>query len=610
MVRRAALHASIAILCGNLILHADQTGAQIYAPHDITRQIKTGSDKSVPDISAILAIEDREKRFAGLQQAIEYYEHFLVAHPDNIPVLQQLGDLYSWINKHDLAITTYQTAIRIDRSNPVLKNDLARVYRWTQRFRDAEILYKAVLAADPNNQEALKGLTITYLKQGEYPNAQKILDHALRIYPGDADLYKEQGVLLAWEERYNEAIASLKKAIELSPEMTDAVITLGDVYYWNKQYQQALDEYKQALSLAPGSPDLPVMIAKTYRALNNLVLAQDYANIALRFNPVSAEAREVLADIHRDQHLVNWENGVHHLEFFSMLFVVTLIAIGYKRNRRTLQRRHPVVAYSIPIMLPIVVLLSIAAFAVETLMRSLYDVELFESVASSLALILLGIIYLVQILYAGRNNNKSRDKVVLAIGAHPDDIELGCGGYILKAKAEGAKVYGLTLTKGERGTEALNVREMEARNAALFMELDGYWILDFADTHVQDNIGEVKEKIEEIVRKVAPTVVLVHNPYDPHADHRAAFTATKEAARLVPAVLCYESVGTPADYKPDYFADITDHLAETLQLIGLHKSQKNKSYMDPELLKGRAAHRGIQAGVPYAMAFQVYRVVN
>jgi LmbE family N-acetylglucosaminyl deacetylase len=247
---------------------------------------------------------------------------------------------------------------------------------------------------------------------------------------------------------------------------------------------------------------------------------------------------------------------------------------------------------------------------VETRLKNLYDIELFESVGSSLTIILLGIIYLAQILYAGRNNTKSQDKVVLAIGAHPDDIELGCGGYLLKAKAEGAKVYGVTLTKGERGTESVNVREMEARNAASFMELDGCWILDFPDTHLQENVGKVREKLEEILKKVSPTVVLVHNQYDHHADHRAAFNATKEAARLIPTILTYETVSTPSDYKADYFVDITDHLAEMLHAIGLHKSQKHKSYMDPELLKGRAAHRGIQSGVPYAMAFQTHRIVN
>ena len=609
-MRTATLRFMIVLIWGCMTLHAGHAEAQNHPSPGTVRQANARDDTAAPDISAILAIEDKEKRSAGLQKAIEYYEHFLGTHSDNIPALQQLGNLYAWMNKYDLAISTYQTAIRKDKDNTALKNSLARIYRWAQRFPDAEILYKSVLASAPDSKEALKGLAVTYLKEGDYPNAKNILDRALYIYPKEAELYKEQGVLLAWQERYSEAATSLKKAIELSPDMADAFVTLGDVYYWNKQYQHALDEYRHALTLVPDSPDLPLMVAKAYRGLNNLILAEEYANNALRLNPVSAEAKALLGAIHRDQHLINWEYGVHYLEFVSLLFVVILIAFGCWKNRRMMKRLHPVLSRSIPIILPIIVLLSVAALVFETVMKNLFDIEFFESVASSLVLILLGIVYLAQILHAGRNNNRSQNKVILAIGAHPDDIELGCGGYILKAKAEGARVYGLTLTKGERGTEAVNVREMEARNAASFMELDDYWVLDFADTHVQDSIGEVKEKIEEIIKRVEPTVVLVHNPHDPHADHRAAFAATKEAARQVPALLCYESVGTPAEYRPDHFIDITDHLAETLHLIDFHKSQKNKSYMDHELLKGRAAHRGIQAGVPYAMAFQSYRIVN
>ena len=79
---------------------------------------------------------------------------------------------------------------------------------------------------------------------------------------------------------------------------------------------------------------------------------------------------------------------------------------------------------------------------------------------------------------------------------------------------------------------------------------------------------------------------------------------------MVPTFLCYESVSTPEDFKPDFYVDITEYLKDMLKAVGLHKTQSEKTYMDPELLKGRAAHRGIQCGVPYASAFKVYRIVD
>jgi LmbE family N-acetylglucosaminyl deacetylase len=236
--------------------------------------------------------------------------------------------------------------------------------------------------------------------------------------------------------------------------------------------------------------------------------------------------------------------------------------------------------------------------------------ELYESLINSLLIIVLGLIYSTQIRYVGKAGSNRAGNVILAIGAHPDDIELGCGGYILKAKANGAKVYGLTLTKGERGGDNNHRREKEANRSADFMNLDGYWLMDFPDTQLQDKPVEIKEAIESIIKKISPTTVITHNPHDAHGDHRATFAATKEAARMVPTFLCYESVSTPEDFKPDFYVDITEHLKDMLKAVGLHKTQSEKTYMDPELLKGRAAHRGIQSGVPYASAFKVYRIVD
>jgi LmbE family N-acetylglucosaminyl deacetylase len=352
------------------------------------------------------------------------------------------------------------------------------------------------------------------------------------------------------------------------------------------------------------------MLAKTYRRLPNLTLAKDHARTALSMNPVNSDAQELLHQINKEQTTLKIEYSDHYLEFIAQAFFILLIYFNYRKNKRVLQQRQRLVAKTILVILPLILLFTISAFALEEELNKWVDVELYESLVSSLLIILLGVIYLTQIRYTGRAGSNRAGNVILAIGAHPDDIELGCGGYILKAKASGAKVYGLTLTKGERGGDNDHRREKEATRAADFMNLDGYWILDLPDTQLQDRPVEVKEAIEAIIKKINPTTVLTHNPHDSHGDHRATFVASKEAARLVPTFLCYESVSTPEDFKPDFYVDITGFLKDMLQAIRLHKTQSEKTYMDPELLKGRAAHRGIQCGVPYASAFKVYRIVE
>lgn len=568
------------------------------------------ANNKAPDLSAILAIGDKEEKIAGLLKATEYYRHLLSEHPDDVDTLQQLGKLYSWTGKTDLAITTYQAAISLDNHATDLKIHLARIYRWSQRYSKAEKIYKEVLLSHPEKHEALKGLAKTYLKMGDYRNADIHLKKAIQLYPEDAELYKENALLYAWQQQYPEAIVALKRAIKLSPEMISAHMTLGDVYYWDKHYQDALDAYKKALLLDPNNHDAQLMMARAYRMLKDYSLAEKHLINALSVNPVSTEATELLRKIKQDQQLINYEMGIHIIELLAIVFVVVLITIGYWKNRRMFHHRHRIVVNLIRFVLPAILIFYVVVFVAESEIKQWLDLESGVSITSSLILILFGVVYLVQMLYANNGNNLQPGKVVLAIGAHPDDIELGCGGYILKAKANNAKVYGLTLTKGERGTHKTNHRVDEATRSAFFMELDDYWILDFADTHLQEKTNELKEAIEEIIKKISPTTVLTHTGYDSHGDHCAVFLATKEAARHVPTILCYESVSTPEDFKPDYYVDITDYLNEMLQVTRLHKTQRNKTYMDPDLLKGRAAHRGIQCGTPYALAFKVHKIID
>lgn len=563
-----------------------------------------------PDLAAILAEADETRKAAGLSSAIQYYQHLLADQPENVVTLHQLGKLYTWTGKTDLAIVTYKSAIRLNNKLASLKNDLARIYRWSRRFSEAEQLYKEVLAVHPDDHEALKGLASTYLKMGEYNNAQALLEQGLALYSKDADLYKDLGVLHAWQQQYPEAINALEKALELSPDMIDAYITLGDVNFWNGRYQSALDAYKHALILDPNSFETHVMIAKAYRKLQNLSLAKDHAQTALSINRVDAAAKELLGEINQEQQALRFEYIVHYLELFAQAFFIALIFFNYRKNRRILHHRKRLVAYAILVVLPAILLFSLAAFVVEGELKKWMDIELVESFVNSTLIILLGLIYLTQIRHFGKTDSKSQGNVILAIGAHPDDIELGCGGYILKAKDNGAKVYGLTLTKGERGGDKDNRREKEANRSADFMDLDGYWILDLPDTHLLDKANELKEAIDAIIKKIGPSVVLTHSPYDSHGDHRAVFAATMEAARMAPTILCYESVSTPEDFRPDFYVDITGYLKDMLKAVGLHKTQSGKTYMNPELLKGRAAHRGIQCGVPYASAFKVYRIIE
>jgi LmbE family N-acetylglucosaminyl deacetylase len=181
---------------------------------------------------------------------------------------------------------------------------------------------------------------------------------------------------------------------------------------------------------------------------------------------------------------------------------------------------------------------------------------------------------------------------------------------LLKLKASGARIYGLTLTRGEKGTERQGERELEAKKAAGFLGLDGHWVLDFPDTGLQERIPQLKGAIEAKIRELRPTMVLTHTDVDVHGDHRAVFTATREAARSVRTVLCYEDVSTTGQFAPNFFVDITHYIEDHLRACALHRTQGRRTYMDPQVIQGRAAHRGMQAGVHFAIAFRTLNMVR
>lgn len=112
---------------------------------------------------------------------------------------------------------------------------------------------------------------------------------------------------------------------------------------------------------------------------------------------------------------------------------------------------------------------------------------------------------------------------VLAIGAHPDDVELGCGGTVARLAAAGRRVAILDLTAGEsatRGTPAL--RRREAAEAAAILGVCWRECLALPDGRLDGGSDDQVVALVGIVRTAAPRAVLIPHPADPHPDHRAA----------------------------------------------------------------------------------------
>jgi LmbE family N-acetylglucosaminyl deacetylase len=199
---------------------------------------------------------------------------------------------------------------------------------------------------------------------------------------------------------------------------------------------------------------------------------------------------------------------------------------------------------------------------------------------------------------------------VLAIGAHPDDIELGCGATLLAHTAAGDSVTMLVMTGGENGpgTRAqVTGRWAEQRAAAAALGATLRWG-GLRDCTLTPDAGTVRI-VEEAIAQTGADLVYVHAPEDSHQDHRAVAAATLAAARRLSRVLHFQSPST-LSFTPSVFVDVTAHLTGKLAALAAHASQVELSAMvEPDAVVASARHWGAQARIGYAEAFAPTRVV-
>ena len=121
---------------------------------------------------------------------------------------------------------------------------------------------------------------------------------------------------------------------------------------------------------------------------------------------------------------------------------------------------------------------------------------------------------------------------ILAIGVHPDDVELGCAGTLLAAIAEGKQVGIVDLTRGELGTRGTaETRKVESRNAADILGIDIRENLGMPDGFFQNDETN-QRKLIQIIRKYQPTIILANAPEDRHPDHGRSSKMISDAAFL------------------------------------------------------------------------------
>lgn len=198
--------------------------------------------------------------------------------------------------------------------------------------------------------------------------------------------------------------------------------------------------------------------------------------------------------------------------------------------------------------------------------------------------------------------------MVLGVGAHPDDLEIGCAGALRQLVASRAtRVHWLVLT----GTSE---RREEARDAAAQLLGDSagtVTLADYADGHLPARWADVKGTVRDAVNAARPDIVFCPRTDDLHQDHRLAGELVWQTARQA-MIVEYEIVKWEGDLRtPNVYVPL-DAAAVDAKLALLRTafpSQQDKPWYDDELFRGLMRLRGVEAATRYAEGFHVRKVL-
>jgi LmbE family N-acetylglucosaminyl deacetylase/CheY-like chemotaxis protein len=194
---------------------------------------------------------------------------------------------------------------------------------------------------------------------------------------------------------------------------------------------------------------------------------------------------------------------------------------------------------------------------------------------------------------------------VLAVGAHPDDVEIGVGGILLGHRQAGDQLRVLTMSHGARGGDAA-IRAAEAADAASILGAV-LTLNDLEDSHISESNPTVS-LIETIVAEFDPTIVYTHTLCDVHQDHRSVNRATLVASRNVPNVYCYESPSATVKFEPVRFVSIDPYVDEKLSVLAAYRSQtEQRAYLASDLIRATARYWGRFGGSLFCEPLEVVR---
>ena len=197
---------------------------------------------------------------------------------------------------------------------------------------------------------------------------------------------------------------------------------------------------------------------------------------------------------------------------------------------------------------------------------------------------------------------------ILALGAHPDDIEIFMYGLVSVYKKEGNQVHTMVATDGARGGlpgGELLAKKRKKESIAGLKKISTPIFLNIPDGKLGEEPKHQKI-IQENIFKIMPDLVITHSKYDYHADHRSLSLLTSNAvSHYIPILYCDTLMGV--NFTPNYYVDITDYCELKKQAILKHKSQNPQRFVN--LFKLMNSYRAAQCNAPNGRYAEAYNFI-
>jgi LmbE family N-acetylglucosaminyl deacetylase len=206
-------------------------------------------------------------------------------------------------------------------------------------------------------------------------------------------------------------------------------------------------------------------------------------------------------------------------------------------------------------------------------------------------------------------------KKVLFIGAHPDDIDLGCAIILHDHYLRNDEIKSIILTNGEKGSISTNRAQEQNNSFKILAPSLKSIFLDFPDTQLFSHMHEIINKVRGIIIDDIPDIVYIPSDHDFHQDHVVTHECSLAVFNniSVSKIICYETPSTMPKFSPNFFK-LCDPEKFKIKIDALkcHESQRDKSYFAEETVYSIAKMRAVQgryhSGV--AEAFEIVRLTE